>query len=362
MDLRFRQPWLPVLGCVASLVLAGGCGDDSVCPCETGPWADVALPDLGEARLVGVAARGTRVVGIGVSLTSAKSAIVQSTGGSWETIGVPTAPSDVIYLGVALDASARLILVGGSPSLVPIVADERAQWTIPDLMREGALYAVATGGDDSVLAVGTAVGGLAAASSAPGVWSADHAGFTTPQEKGLVDLAYANGVYAACGWDDSVGRPILRLHDGNGWKDTPGPAVVFPPEYSVEYRAVCIEPGGALWLGGALIDATGGGPRYSAWLMRRTSSMDWIGVVLPDAGPAESINDILSATDGSVYLACGRTTARVLRWDGMRWSDEGPGVLGGMSALAEDATGRIYAAGFRGDRGTDQPLLRVRTP
>jgi len=64
-----------------------------------------------------------------------------------------------------------------------------------------------------------------------------------------------------------------------------------------------------------------------------------------------------------VYLACGESHARVLRWDGMTWQDEQPAILGQFLALAETPDGSVYAAGVRiAAPGQERPLLRRRRP
>lgn len=357
---------LAVPGALLAAVLALGasCGDDPVAPAED-RWVDVALPSLGRSALMGIAAYGTRVLAIAVDRSTAPplARVVQTTGGAWELVTIPSGPASTVFLGVCFDTGGQAVLAGGTFAGQAIVLDERTGWSATTWPGEGFLQAVTAGGGDSLLAVGTASGGLSALRSMPGVWQAGRAGFTSQQEKGLVDVSFAGGTFVACGWDDSTGAAILRSLDATGWKPVDGPGTVDIPEVHSEHRAVWRDPDGALWLGGASIDGTNAVEVYRARLSRRPPDGDWFDVVLPDAPGAEAVNDILRAADGSIYLACGETNARVLRWDGMTWQDEQPAIPGRFLALAETADGSVYAAGVRmAAPGQELPLLRRRRP
>ena len=348
----------------AMLMLSPGCGDDPAAPAND-LWADVTLPALGRSGVVGIAARGSRVVAVGVEKSAASPATfaVQTTGGAWRVLALPATPANAVFLDVAFAAGGEAVIVGGMPAEHPVVLDERTGWSATILPAAGFLFAAAAGDGDSLLAVGVASGGLTALGVAPGAWVTDHAGFTTPQEKGLVDVTFANSTFVACGWDDATLTPVLRRLDSTGWKDVPGPGSAVIPEIREEFYAVWLEPDGSLWLGGTTIESTGGTEVFSARLARRPASGDWLEIVLPSAGAAEAVNDILRAADGSVYLACGRTAARVLRWNGMTWQEEQPAIPGQFLALAETANGAVYAAGVqRWAPGQERPLIRVRRP
>ena len=105
--------------------------------------------------------------------------------------------------------------------------------------------------------------------------------------------------------------------------------------------------------------------------------LHWIPALLVAAWPCAAAETVITegdgrfsdepsmarASDGSLYVACGETTAQVLRLQDGRWSDEGPGTPGRVVALAEDAGGTIYAAGSRSSAPRQSgPLLRKRTP
>ena len=205
-----------------------------------------------------IAARGTRVVAVGAvgSDPTPDAVAVQTTGGPWEVLALPATPADAMFTGVTLDESGAAVFVGAIPSGSPwsstsAVAGSHHPPTT------GFLNAVIAGRADTVVAVGTASGGLAARSAAPGAWVTDRAGFATPQEKGLVDIASADGVFVACGWDDADLQPVLRRYDSTGWKEVPGPGSSVIPEIRVEHRAVWLGPGGTVWVGGALVESRG---------------------------------------------------------------------------------------------------------
>jgi hypothetical protein len=343
-----------------------GCGDDDPVVPQSSPWEDVAFPNPGIAGFLDVAARGTRVVATGYGYgpqSEPAPLVVQTTSETWEVVTLPALPAATVLFGSALDRAGRAVLVGGTVNQEPVVIDERAGWQARFPAAAGMLNAVVAGQPDTLVAVGTGSGGLAASSVAPGQWNVDRAGFTTPAEKGLVDVAYADGVFVACGWDDADLQPHLRRRVGDSWSELPGPGGVTTPESRIEYHSVWLEPGGGLWLGGTIVDTTGGGEREVARLAHRPANGDWFEIVLPKPDSIQVVNDILRAQDGSLYLACGKTTGRILRHDGMQWHDEGPGMPGQVLALAEAADGTIYAAGFR-NTSSSQPgaLLRKRNP
>ena len=351
------------LALAVALACASSCGDDPLNP-PADPWMDLSTP-VQSGSLLALAAHGADVIAVGAQgrRESPEAVALWSSGGSFSILNLPLTPTGATFSGAAFDGGGGAVIVGGNRAGQPFACDERADWTVGFLPVDGFLNAVARRVDDVLVAVGTGRGGFAATRWVPGGWNPDRAGFTTPQEKGLVSVSCADGVCVACGWDDATLQPILRWFDGSTWSTIPGPGGSAIPEIREEYRVVLLKPGGSLWLGGATIETTGGNDRFVARLAGRPAKGNWFEAVLPDAAGLEAVNDILWASDGTLYLACGEMKARVLRYGGAAWYDEGPGTPGQVLALAESqgVAQTILAAGWRQDAtGQPSPLLRSR--
>jgi len=342
------------IGLLASIGLALGvsCGDDPVDPGPAPLWREVALPVMAAGGLLSVDARAGRILAIGVSGSDTMPewlALERGAGGSWMQLPRPAgAPLEVIPLDVALDASGRAVFVGAirvsGSAVQPWLLDERTGLGFA-LGGEGTLNAVAFGRGDTARAVGTANGGLAVRSFAPGSWNVDDLGFTTPQEIGLVDLEVSQGVFYACGFNDgaAVSATLLR-NRGPRWE-----SLSVANFATIEMHAVRGDPTGAAWLGGG--DQAANPP--TAFLAGRPTNGDWFQIVLPPG--VGTVRDILATSNGDVYLATGTQNAVILRWNGMLWVHELTRHDARILALAE-SNGLLVAVGVATSAARRSPL------
>lgn len=338
-----------------SLVWAG-CDDDPVTP-KVSPWAAVALPDsLEGTSLFGIAFHGDHglIAGLRYSAGTSNPAtvVLETTGADWARIHPPGIGETVILDAVAFTPAGEAILGGvdltGSGA---VLLDQRNGWNPVKPGVTGAVVAIG-GGNGVLRAVGVSVQGLALVSTAADTWTAEGAGFVTVQanDKALVDLAWEDGVFTACGYDDAAdGSPqeparVVVQNDGSGWAPIPSPFV----SATWELKAVAVAGNGAILVAGARTDfSAGAADDYVAMLMiRDPGSGDWFPIDLPRAGSLDRVNDILITSGGDVVLACGLDTVHLLSGPvSGGFTDEGPGTAGTVWVLAEGPGGAIYAAG-----------------
>jgi hypothetical protein len=214
---------------------------------------------------------------------------------------------------------------------------------------EGVFAAVMRGGG-LFRAVGIAPEGLSAFSAAPDSWIADDAGFTTPpSEKGLVDIAFRDGMFYGCGYDDA-GPPyaVVAENDGSGWTPIEAPGVDLDDR---ELSAIAVTGDGALLIGGSIADASSGTVEYAAFLLIRGAAGEWIEGVLPEADRLDRVNDILVASDGTTFLGGGLEETWIARQAGEGVELEGPRAPGRIASLCESPDGVVHAAGSYGPGG-----------
>ncbi|TPW04777.1 MAG: hypothetical protein FD129_2855, partial [bacterium] len=85
---------------------------------------------------------------------------------------------------------------------------------------------------------------------------------------------------------------------------------------------------------------------------------DWAEIVLPEPGRLDRVNDILVATNGDIYLACGVEGSIILRVSGTSMSEAAlPDAR--IAQLAEAPDGSIWAAGAIVDLagGSSRPMI-----
>jgi hypothetical protein len=116
---------------------------------------------------------------------------------------------------------------------------------------------------------------------------------------------------------------------------------------------VALSEGGTLFVGGI---ERAGGPGSKAFLAQRTPAGEWIELILPDPEGLRGVNDILIASDNTIYLACMgenyQPMGTLVRARPVGVGKEINTFPGGLLQVAEDGNGDIYAVGFRRDERT----------
>jgi len=344
-------------------------------------WVDVTPSLPGEGGLFAVGFSGNRGLAVGIQALAVpardplsrgararggeeyRGLVLETSGGAWNDATPSIVPDGTALLGVAFDVTGAAILVGGTMDFTPILLDERGGWSLPALpVSQGVLYGVARGDGTALRAAGVSNAGIALRSAGADSWIEEDLGFgTPPNDKGLIDLVSADGIFYGAGFDDA-GPPyqVLLENDGSGWRPV---EIDMPVLTGREVNAVAATGEGSLFIGGSLVDfSEDSADEYVAFLLGRDTDGSWFEIVLPDAGGLDKVNDIL-ASDAAVYLACGMEEGRILRSAGGAAKDEGPGTPGRILALAEGPGGTIHAVGVRDlPDGTARALILRRDP
>ena len=187
-------------------------------------------------------------------------------------------------------------------------------------------------------------------STSPDLWTPEALPFPIGQgEKGIQDLSARNGIWAACGFDDGGdGTPtspnsVFFVDEGTGWERV---SVSCGGCSNWEFRSVAVSETGGVLLGGAITNFSGGANDYTASLLLRSVSGDWVEIVLPKPTELKRVNDILIAQDGAVYLACGMGgTSYLVRSAGGSITRDATPTSARINRIAESPDGTIWAAG-----------------
>ncbi len=355
MNQRLRSTLCIAL--LASAALFASCEKDASRPDPAGPWDEVALIDAPQgSAFLDIAFSSTR--GLAAGATASGVAPHQAftpflasrqADGAWAPVsGVPL-PSNGILTVVGMTPAGEAIVAGAdATSGEGFILDERGGWSRHD----GAFGPEAFAASGNTLRLG----GAAAAnqqvriSTSADVWTPESLPFPPGTgERGIQDIAARNGHWAACGFDDAGdGSPefpsrVLFVDDGAGWERIDAGCGGCSNR---EFEAVTVSASGAILLGGSITDFSGGASVYTASLLLRSTSGDWAEIVLPRADELEAVNDILLATDGTTYLACGRGNGYILRWPaGGTAAREATFTSARINRLAEAPDGSVWAAG-----------------
>jgi hypothetical protein len=275
-------------------------------------------------------------------------------------------------LDLAISAGGRAVAVGGTTGASLFVSIERPDWTSTSVVSGGgALRDVVELGDGSFLAVGSGGNaGVRASGTLDGTWSQSTVAFPgDPNEKALVSVVEVGGVLYACGFDDGgEGTPempfsLMMRDSGTGFELMSRPCTTCS---HYEFTTLGHTTGGGVLLGGAITNFGSSDPAdyYTAFLALYSPGSDsWTEIVLPEADALDRVNDILLASDGSLYLACGAdgSAALVRQPPGglaaVEWMAEGDGDL---RSLAERADGSVLASGSLGSGSSARPVLLER--
>lgn len=350
--------WIGLLG-VAVLLLS--CGDDSTRPEPMGSWEEAILDDApAGGAILDIAFTSTRGLAVGSVASGAAPdrtytplVFSRQVDGMWAPEpGLPL-PHAGMLTAAGMTPSGLAVVAGlETPSGSGFILDERGGWSRHEVSFGGIAFA--SSGD--TLRFGGAAAGTAQVrvSRAADVWTPESLPYpSVGGEHGLEDLAARNGHWVACGFDDGAeGTPespnsVLFRDNGSGWERI---EVACGGCSNREFQSVAVHTGGGLFLGGSITEFGGGANDYTAFLMLRTADGDWVEIVLPAPTELRTINDILLARDGDVYMACGMDSTVILRWPA-GGSIERDALIASarVTRLAEAPDGSIWAAGARLD-------------
>jgi hypothetical protein len=342
---------------LACAVLLAACDDDPTEP-QLNTLEEVTLIDLDqEGAFFDIAFSGTRGLAVGAvssgvapNQTFAPLAASLNANGTWASDASISLPSTGLLTAVAMTSSSLGVIAGVDVSVISgFILDERNGWSQHNVAVGGLAFAVH---DDTLRVAGASVTAQhAMISTAPDSWTLETLPFpASTNERQIQDLSAGAGIWTACGFDDGAdGTPdspneVLFLNHGTGWERI---SVACGGCSNREFRSVAVSETGGILLGGAITDFSAGGNEYTASLVLRSVSGDWVELVLPAATELKRVNDILIAEDGTVYLACGMGTMAYL----VRSSPGGPIerdatlTSARINRLAESPDGSIWATG-----------------
>lgn len=372
-----RVRWPAVL--ILFLTLAA-CDDDPSGPCdcpEESPWTEVELGIvLGDtAELSSIDCAGGDCVAAGLSFSGKRGDISPGFANLFYELAedggfVPrTFPGLAAenYADVALDQTGAVVIVGygleGSTSFYGAIYDARTP-TPTAISQPGRVLLTVDGDGDFFVAGGVQSIGLLESSPSPGSWSTDVSPSSGKPDGGFRDVNVRGDVAVACGYDDGADtlQVIQRRTKTGSWKMLNRNGLPF----AVELRCIALNDDGTIYVGGV---QGPGGPNSQAWTSVRSPAGEWTTMSLPDPVELGRVNDILLATDGSIYLACSSeyrdtNTAHLLRVTGAGATPEIIPFGGSLLQLAEGGDGTIYAVGSRriGDSVAREPVLLRRAP
>ncbi|MDZ4804269.1 MAG: hypothetical protein SGI90_05365 [Candidatus Eisenbacteria bacterium] len=364
---------------LASLLVVTSCGDDSEPQVLSDQWEEATIfvaPSHGALYSLAFSDSLGLAVGQRVGLTSSATIrspfispyfVTRASDDTWsQPAGAPFPPQSLISaVGFAPDGG---VLMAGVESDIQsgFILDERGGWSRHNV----AIFGLALASSPGIVRVAGAAAGNNAVfvSRSPDTWTPESIPFpSSNNERALVDISADDGVFIACGFDDGGdGTPqspnsVVFRNDGGDWERLELPCGGCANR---EFRTVAVTPSGSFFLGGAETDFSAGSQdQYQAFPLSSSREGDWTEIVLPEPGKLDRVNDILIATDGDIYLACGVEGSIIVQMSGTSVYEA---VLPGtrIAQLAEAPDGSIWAAGAILDR-TDEssrPMIWKRTP
>jgi hypothetical protein len=265
-------------------------------------------------------------------------------------------------MDVALDTDGSPVLAGIQVSAPhSVVLDLRGP--TPQYFEQNTNGMLTVDGEGSfMVAGGRASGGGLWTSTGPGNWNFDDLPLTGTNESGFHDVYIRGDRAVACGYDDGADtlRVILTRTATTGWEK-------ISPEghFARTYDCIALGEDGTIFVGG--IEGAGElSPR--AFLTQRSVGGLWTDVDLPDPDLLQGVNDILIASDNSLYLACwgedARSKANLIRVSPAGATKEITPFPGGLIQVGQRASGNIYAVGFRRNElnGKEQGVMLTGAP
>ena len=284
--------------------------------------------------------------------------------GTWLPEDLGSIPASILFLDLALDPVGKPVLAGIQDSGPPsILLDYRG--ADPEYFTRGTRGLLAVDGEGSfMVAGGRAMGGDLWTSTATNAWNMDDVTppLTGTNDSGFRDVYVRGDRAVACGFDDGADtlQVILERTPTTGWGKVPtaGPG-------TRTYYCVALSENGTIFVGGI---ERAGGPGSKAFLVQRSADGLWTDLILPDPEGLRGVNDILIASDNTIYLACMGENYQpranlVHAQPGGVWK-EISSFTGGLLQLGEADNGDIYAVGFRRDEsnGTEVAVMFRKTP
>jgi hypothetical protein len=351
-----RKSFLPL---ALVLLFLGACSDDDPVTPKPSLWEEVALNlPPGESRFNAIDFNGGHGIALGISGQLFKDwpgeniffKLQPDT--TWLLVDLATIPASIIFLDLALDPLGSPVLAGvqdSGPSSV--LLDFRG--AAPEYFTNGTRGLFAVEGEGSfMVAGGWAMGGDLWTSTTVGAWNMDDVTppLTGRNDSGFRDVAIRGNRAVACGFDDGADTLQVILErttttdwtkmdlDGNGFRT---------------FYCVALSENGTIFVGGI---ERAGSPGAKAFLAQRTANGLWTDLVLPDPEGLRGVNDILIASDNTIYLACAgedfNARGSLLHGNPGKISKEISFFSGGLLQVAEAGNGDIYAVGFRRDEST----------
>jgi len=354
------------------IVFLAACSDDDdpVNPVSPPLWQEVDLGATPPSMMRAVDFHGDRGLALGLNLSGMKNQDLTAThhffslqpDRQWQPVDLVEVPTGAIMLDLAFDAGGKVALAGVQlSSHAGLVLDLRG--IDPKVVTNSGWGLLTVDGEGSfMVAGGRKKGGDLWTSTGPGTWNVDVLPLTGTNDSGFRDVYIRGDRAVACGFDDGADtlQVILERTVSTGWTKVPagGP-------YTATYFCIALSEDGTIFVGG--IEGAGGmSPK--AFLTQRNADGLWAELLLPDPEILHGVNDILIASDGSIYLACmgeGENSVANL-------VHAGPGGVrkeitsfpGGLLQLGEAGNGDIYAVGFRRNEqdGSETGVMLVKTP
>lgn len=360
---------------LASSLLVMSCGDEAEPPHLSDHWEEATIFDapthgtfysMAFSESLGLAA-GETVETTPSATIHSPYLVTRASDDTWsQPAGAPFPPRSLIS-AVGFAPTGGVLMAGVDyDTQSGFILDERGGWSRHNFVFGGRAFASTSG---IVRVAGAAAGNNAVlVSRAPDVWVPEPLPFPGDgNERALVDSSAFDGVFVVCGFDDGgEGTPqspnsVVFRNDGGEWERLDAPCGGCTNR---EFRTVAVTPTGSFFLGGAETDFSAGSPDpYRAFLLISSRAGDWAEIVLPEPGKLDCVNDILIATGGDIYLACGVEGSTIVRMSGTAvYEAELPGAR--IAQLAEAPDGSIWAAGAIVDEagGSSRPMIWKRVP
>ena len=367
-SLSFRKSFLPL---ALVFLFLGACGDDDPVAPSAPLWVEVELNlPPGHSQLWAIDFNGGQGLTLGISGIWNAYWLAENLffklqpDGTWLPADLGVMPTRTIFRDLALDPVGKPVLAGvqgtGPPS---VLLDFRG--TDPELFTRNTRGLFAVEGQGSfMVAGGWAMGGDLWTSTSAGAWNMDDVTppMTGTNDSGFRDVAIRGERAVACGFDDGADtlQVILERTTATEWTK-----VELQGQSYRTFYCVALSENGAIFVGGI---ERAGSPGSKAFLTQRTANGLWADLILPDPEGLRGVNDILIASDNTIYLACAgedyNARGSLLHAQPTGVWKEINSFSGGLLQVAEADNGDIYAVGFRRHEstGTETAVMFRKTP